>query len=228
MLSAIRLGRRALRCLKDRRGVGAVEFAFIAPVVIMLILGTTELGQYILKNQSLGMAAGRIGDLVTREEALSRDQVLEYVGSVEQITGSNDFDPRGYVIVSAVTGVNANLRKVSWQVGGGGDLEATSSIGREGGPANLPDNVVIGVGDTLIAVEVFYFYDGLFSGMYENLFGDGITPVGVLRKTAWFRGRKSDLDVLCRNGNPGTGNNGNCGSVDNQGNTGGHNGQPHI
>ncbi len=227
MWSAAGAGRRARRFFGDRSGIGAVEFAFVAPVIIMLILATTELGQYILKSQSLGMAAGRVGDLVTREEGLSREQVLEYAGAIKQIIGSDDFEPNGRVIVSAVTGLGPNAHRVAWQVSGGGELEATSSIGRQGERASLPDNVTIGEGETLIAVELFYYYEGLFSGMYENLFGNGLTPVGVLRKTAWFRGRKTDLEQLCVNGNPGTGNNGNCGNVNNPGNTGAHNGQAH-
>jgi len=224
MWSAAGAGRRARRFFDDRSGIGAVEFALVAPLIIMLILATTELGQYILKSQSLGMAAGRVGDLVTREEGLSREQVLEYAEAINQIIGSDDFEPNGRVIVSAVTGQGPTAHRVAWQVSGGGELEATSSIGRQGQAAILPENVSIGEGETLIAVELFYFYEGLFSGMYENLFGDGVTPVGVLRKTAWFRGRKNDLEKLCANGNPGTGNNGDCGDVNNPGNTGGRNG----
>src|SRR5690606_22840921 len=84
MWSAAGAGRRARRFFDDRSGIGAVEFALVAPLIIMLILATTELGQYTLKSQSLGMAAGRVGDLVTREEGLSRERVLEYAEAINQ------------------------------------------------------------------------------------------------------------------------------------------------
>ncbi len=48
MKSAInRLARR------DRRGVAALEFALVAPVLLFLFLGTIELGRYFLTQQNI-------------------------------------------------------------------------------------------------------------------------------------------------------------------------------
>jgi Flp pilus assembly protein TadG len=50
----------------DERGVAAIEFAFIAPLLITLWLGTMEISQGIEVNKKVGRSASMIGDLITQ------------------------------------------------------------------------------------------------------------------------------------------------------------------
>jgi Flp pilus assembly protein TadG len=62
----IDLGRRLGR---DRQGVGAIEFAIIAPVLLLLYLGALEftIGLSVAKRAS--RAAGTISDIITQEDS---------------------------------------------------------------------------------------------------------------------------------------------------------------
>ena len=45
--------RRLIRFLQDRRGVAAVEFAFVAPVLFILSIGTIDVGRMVFSWSSL-------------------------------------------------------------------------------------------------------------------------------------------------------------------------------
>jgi Flp pilus assembly protein TadG len=51
---------------RDRRGVSAVEFAFIAPVLIVMYCGLAELTQAMMAQRRLSNIASAIGDLVAQ------------------------------------------------------------------------------------------------------------------------------------------------------------------
>ena len=49
--------RPSMRCLRDRSGVGAIEFAVIAPLLILMLVGMTDLGLGIYANMQVDGAA---------------------------------------------------------------------------------------------------------------------------------------------------------------------------
>ncbi|ALL15353.1 TadE/TadG family type IV pilus assembly protein [Caulobacter henricii] len=64
---------------RDRRGVSAVEFALIAPVLVILYCGLAELTQAMMAQRRLSNIASSIGDLVAQSAQLSnarRDDVF--------------------------------------------------------------------------------------------------------------------------------------------------------
>jgi len=54
------------RFSRDQRGVSAVEFAFIAPVLILIYFSVADLSQAMLAQRKVGHAASAIGDLVAQ------------------------------------------------------------------------------------------------------------------------------------------------------------------
>lgn len=76
--------RRISRFWRDRRGVSAVEFALIAPVLIIFYFGMAEMTQAMLAQRRLSHLAASIGDVVAREQTLTdagRDDLFS-VGNV--------------------------------------------------------------------------------------------------------------------------------------------------
>ena len=59
------------RFRKDRRGVAAVEFALIAPAMVLLYCGLVELCQAVIAERKANHVASAIGDLVTQAETVS-------------------------------------------------------------------------------------------------------------------------------------------------------------
>lgn len=66
---------RALALLTDRRGVAAVEFALIAPLLLSLYFVTMEVSQGIESNKKVSRAASMVADLVTQRSVLERVDV---------------------------------------------------------------------------------------------------------------------------------------------------------
>ncbi len=66
-----RLRQAAARLVRDRRGVAAVEFAFIAPVLLSLYFVTMEVSQGIETNKKVGRIASMVADLVTQQPEVS-------------------------------------------------------------------------------------------------------------------------------------------------------------
>ena len=64
---------------RDRRGVSAVEFALIAPVLIIFYFGMAELTEAMIAQRRLSHLTASTGDMVAREQVLTnaiRDQVF--------------------------------------------------------------------------------------------------------------------------------------------------------
>lgn len=68
--------RRAVTGLaRDRRGVAAVEFAFIAPVLLALYFVTMEVSQGIEANKKVSRVAAMVADLVTQQPEIKRSEL---------------------------------------------------------------------------------------------------------------------------------------------------------
>ncbi|WP_291164838.1 pilus assembly protein [Hyphomicrobium sp.] len=56
--------------LGDRSGIAAVEFAFLAPVLMLMTFGTFEVTRALIIHKRFQKATAMIGDLVAREQQL--------------------------------------------------------------------------------------------------------------------------------------------------------------
>lgn len=65
----VHLGRRFGR---DRQGVGAIEFAIIAPVLLLLYLGALELTIGLSVTKRASRASASVSDIVTRNSSTSK------------------------------------------------------------------------------------------------------------------------------------------------------------
>ncbi len=85
---SLRSGMLAMhRFLHDRRGVAAIEFAFIAPVLLSLYFVTMEVSQAIEVNKKVGRVASMVADLVTQQSTISTgelDAILKIGESILQ------------------------------------------------------------------------------------------------------------------------------------------------
>ncbi|MCX7306130.1 MAG: pilus assembly protein [Hyphomicrobiales bacterium] len=61
---------QARRFIADRRGVAALEFALIVPLLLMLYFVTMEVSQAIETNKKVGRIASMAGDLVTQQQEI--------------------------------------------------------------------------------------------------------------------------------------------------------------
>ena len=64
-----------IRFLRDRGGAAAVEFALIAPVLVLMYFGMAEITQALLADRRAGHVTAAIGDLVAQYPTLTAAQV---------------------------------------------------------------------------------------------------------------------------------------------------------
>lgn len=60
---------------RDRRGAAAIEFAFVAPVLLVLYMMTMEIAQAIDTNKKVGRMASLTADLVTQEQDVAKSEI---------------------------------------------------------------------------------------------------------------------------------------------------------
>lgn len=67
--------RRARRLLRDRRGVAALEFALIAPLLLSMYFVTMEVAQAIETNKKVGRTGSMVADLITQQQSITKAEV---------------------------------------------------------------------------------------------------------------------------------------------------------
>ena len=63
------------RFKRNDAGIAAVEFGLIAPVMLIMLIGTIEISRAISMDRRFGLATSMVGDLVSREEDMSADNL---------------------------------------------------------------------------------------------------------------------------------------------------------
>jgi Flp pilus assembly protein TadG len=136
---------------EDRRGVAAIEFALIVPVMLLLYCGLAEVTLGIVAERRAGHAASVVADLVTQEANLTSADLTDIFTVGQAIM--RPFDSAS--LKMRVTDVRANaagVPQVIWSRGSGmGGLAAGPAAGF---PAGL-----IAANESMIMTEVSYAYD---------------------------------------------------------------------
>lgn len=109
-----RAGRRLALLARDRSGVGAVEFALIVPLLLVLYLGAFELTMALSVSQRTTSSAGAIADIVARQQKTVTKAFLATMPDVMKAI----FAPTattGYTLKITGIKVDANVKAtVAW------------------------------------------------------------------------------------------------------------------
>jgi len=66
-------------------GMAAIEFGLVAPVMLIMLIGTVEISRAISIDRRFGLATSMVGDLVAREEDMSADNLNAIYNIVEHV-----------------------------------------------------------------------------------------------------------------------------------------------
>ncbi len=69
----------------DRRGIAAIEFALLLPIMLVLFVGVTEVGQAISINRKVTITVRTVTDLVTQYAALSTTDMTTLLSASAQV-----------------------------------------------------------------------------------------------------------------------------------------------
>ena len=121
----------ALRCIarlaRDRRGVSAIEFAMIAPVLILLYVGTVELGTALTVYRRTSQVAATAADLTAQVKTVTKSDIADIEAASSSILTPYSTTPLKIVLSSVVADRNNN-GKVEWSCASSGSARSTGSI----------------------------------------------------------------------------------------------------
>ena len=179
------LRRHASRIICDSSGVAAVEFAFIAQILILLWLGGLEVTQALSADRRVSALAGSIGDLVSRSEMVTEAEVENIFDMAAAALYPLHATPSA-LILTAID-IDADGRgKVSWSRSRG--AKAPYSPGTD--VTGMVDGNLLTPNTQLIVPEVFYSYDPAV--------GYVITGTMVLEERLFFVPRLGPRVALCK------------------------------
>ncbi|MDB5432556.1 MAG: pilus assembly protein TadE [Caulobacter sp.] len=160
----------------DARGVSAVEFALIAPVLIVFYFGIAELTQAMMADRRVGHVASSIGDLVAQDDTIT-DAEMTDIFKIGGIVMSPFSTTSLKMRVSEITSNAANVSKVTWS-------DASNNTALVVGTTVTPPAGIIAASQSVIMAEVSYTYDSPV---------DYVMPAPVtFTKVYYLRPRRTD------------------------------------
>lgn len=183
-LSAVANKIRALerRWRDDRKGVAAIEFAFIVPIMFFMFVGAVELSQAVTVDRRVTQVASSVADLVARKETSIN---LSEIGDITKV-GGYIMMPYSQaplkVVIRNVTSSSKDAKqtKQSWQCtfkGVGSNPEPTCSCMNE--IYSIPADLVTTT-DSVVVAEAEYIYTPLiFDYFLKKGFPNGVGGPGT-------------------------------------------------
>jgi Flp pilus assembly protein TadG len=177
----------------DVRGAAAVEFAFLAPVLMLILLGIIEGGRAINIDRQFTSAVNTAGDLVAREENLgtsssaATSNLNEMMESIKHLMAPYDPSKLKIGIFSVqASPTNASDTKVVWSFSYKGSMTVPTKCQAYALPADL-----ITKGGSVIVVDAQYNFTPLF-GNYVPGFGS----LGELKEKSFHSPRNACVDYV--------------------------------
>lgn len=138
----------------DERGVSALEFALIAPVLVLIYFGVGELCEAMMAQRRAQHAASAIGDLATQSQSLAASDVSDIFAAASTIM--TPFPTSTLKLrLTSVTLNSSSQAKVDWSCSQGG-LTAYAAGATY---TNMPSGILSASGDSIIVAEGQYTWD---------------------------------------------------------------------
>ena len=163
---------------RDRRGVSAIEFAMIAPILILFYVGIVEVGNLLTVNRRTSSVAATAADLTAQLKSVAAVDLEDILKASGALLTPYSTTPLKVVLSSVVADKN-NVGKVDWSCANKGAGRGTGS--------NFPVPAgVTAAESSVIVAEVTYSYKPMLG--LDKVFSPGAFE---LKRTFYARPRKS-------------------------------------
>lgn len=170
------------RLLGEEKGVAALEFAIIAPLLMVLFLGAVEFSQALTMDRRVTLTASSLADLVTQADQVSTadlDDIMLLGDQLMQTSMVANYDPAKLIVKMAQVTTDANGNTtVDWSYDKSGGTPYASGSSYPGLPASLAQPNM-----SIVATEVSYDF--------EPIIGHFLTGPINLEETFYLRPRRS-------------------------------------
>src|SRR5262245_25125894 len=112
-LMIARARRPVRRLLRDKRGVSAVEFAMLLPLMVTLYLGGVEVSQAVAIDRKVTLISRSLGDLVAQATTVTNNDMTNILNATAAIIVPYQ-DSKLKIVVSSVAIDAAGVAKVAW------------------------------------------------------------------------------------------------------------------
>jgi Flp pilus assembly protein TadG len=188
-----KLLRNAKKLRDDVGGAAAVEFAFLAPLLMLILLGIIEGGRAVNIDRQFTSAVNTAGDLVAREENLGTSSTAagknleDMMKSINHLMAPyNPAELKMGVFSVQVSPDDEDDTKVTWSYNPNGMPGVPSKCQSYALPAHL-----VPKGGSVIVVEAQYKFTPLF-GDYVPGFGS----LGMLNEKSFHGPRNACVDYV--------------------------------
>ena len=182
-----RLKRARKRFAGDERGVSAIEFVLIFPLLVGMLAGTVDIGQALTVSRKMNQVASTLGDIASQKASWTTTDIDAIMaGSASIIEPFNKSDLK---IDLAILDVDTSLvAKVSWARG----YNKSALVKSDASPVTIPTNIAQS-GVQLIAVKATFTLTTPFSKLLQPV--TGVTTYNY-QKTYIMRPRNGDTITL--------------------------------
>jgi Flp pilus assembly protein TadG len=158
---------------RDTRGVSAMEFAILLPVMLLFVAGTVDINEGLTVHRKIRQISSVIVDLVSQSDKLTQSEVATILTGAAKI-----LDPypgvKLSIIVSVIDVKNKKKQTVKWSAG----YQATPHA--KNTPANVPNDLT-DKNVELVRAEIGYSFTTMFSGYLAPIIGrDGYVMSDVM------------------------------------------------
>ncbi|VAV89021.1 hypothetical protein MNBD_ALPHA06-1563 [hydrothermal vent metagenome] len=159
----------------DERGVSAIEFALIAPVMVFLLLGSIEVNLMLTADRKITRTTSAIADLVAQDDIITSDEMDDIFTAASAILAPYDTTPLK-MRVTSIKMDNAGNSTVVWSEGKG-------MVGRSPGSSFSTPAGILQPNTSVIMSEVRYDYD--------SLIGSTLDTAVTMKDTFYLRPRRT-------------------------------------
>ena len=171
-----------IKFIKRSHASVIVEFALIAPVLIILFTGLYDVTNLVYAHARISRLAALYANTVSLN-IVTKASVLSYIKNASNVALPLKFSSGGSIIISDISNLGQTTDPikmlVNWQVQQGSGGSQIGSVGQR--PTNLPGNLQLILNEEAIVAEVYYTYKPLlhttFMEKYYSIYKVAIFPI---------------------------------------------------
>ena len=190
---AVEMAHLLSRLRRDTSASSAIEFGLLAPLLMLMLLGTIEAGRAINIERHFTSAVQTAGDLVAREEFLgttktgAKNNLDAMMDSIRHLMQPYNSDNLAIGIFSVqASAKNAADTEVIWNY----SYKNKMSVPGECTSYTLPKDLVV-KGSSVIVVDAEYTYNSLFSQ-----FVPGFGALSLFKDKSYHSPRNSTVEYV--------------------------------
>jgi Flp pilus assembly protein TadG len=157
---------RTRRFLRDRGGLAAIEFAFVAPILILAYFGVAELCGAMLAQRKTSHVASAIGDLTAQYSAPAASDISNFFSAGQTIMSPSPTTTLNMRISTVQENAAGTSASVLWSCASG----TWSALAKNTPEPAVQQLNVITAGQSVVMAEAQYTYTSPVSYLLPSAF----------------------------------------------------------